>query len=229
MTKSRSSIRKIKVPGTTVQLLTATTKMPGPSWSLPAHKSCPRANGDICDSCYAENGCYRYRETRHAQETRFRWTVECMRTDEGFAQWVSTIVDAIQKLGCTYFRVHDSGDMFNPRYAQAWLEVCRQLLEVRFWISTRTWQQPSGALPIFDPIMATMRELAKLPNVTVRPSALNFGDHAPIVAGLHSGSTAAMTDVFRAAQCPAYRQGGYCGACRTCWDDKDIPVSYSRH
>ena len=41
------------VPGTTVRLLTKTTKMPGPSWSMPAHRACPRANGAICDSCYA--------------------------------------------------------------------------------------------------------------------------------------------------------------------------------
>ena len=36
------------VPGTTVRLLTKTSKMPGPSWSLPAHRACPRANGSIC-------------------------------------------------------------------------------------------------------------------------------------------------------------------------------------
>jgi hypothetical protein len=28
------------VPGTKVRLLTKTSKMPGPSWSLPAHKAC---------------------------------------------------------------------------------------------------------------------------------------------------------------------------------------------
>src|SRR5579863_2846039 len=156
MTRSLTSIRKIKVPGTTVQLLTATSKMPGPSWSLPAHRSCPRANGTICDSCYASNGCYLYRTTRYAQDVRFRWTVESMRTNEGMRQWVDAMVNAITAVGCQYFRVHDSGDMFSVRYAQAWLAVCRQLPNVRFWIPTRTWQQPSRSLPIFDPLMATM-------------------------------------------------------------------------
>jgi hypothetical protein len=217
------------VPGTSVRLLTQTSKMPGPSWSLPAHKACPRANGTICDSCYASKGCYRYSTTQNAQHTRFAWTVESMRTPAGRSQWTEHMVRAIRATGCEYFRVHDSGDMFNLAYAECWLEVCKALPEVRFWIPTRAWQQPAGPLHIYDPLLNTLRQLAGLPNVTVRPSALNFGDHAPQVAGLHAGSTAAMPDVFRAAQCPAYAQGGRCGECRACWDSKDLPVSYCRH
>jgi hypothetical protein len=77
--------------------------------------------------------------------------------------------------------------------------------------------------------MAILRRMATLPNVTVRPSALDFGDYAPAVAGLHAGTSAGQPDVFRAAACPAYSQGGHCGDCRTCWDDKDVPVNYPRH
>src|SRR4029453_6007932 len=75
------------VPGTSVRLLTKTSKMPGPSWSLPAPKACPRANGNICDSCYASNGCYRYNTTQNAQHVRFAWTVESMRTPAGRTSW----------------------------------------------------------------------------------------------------------------------------------------------
>ena len=108
--------RNATVPGTTVRLLTQTSKMPGPSWSLPAHKACPRANGNICDSCYASKGCYRYSSTQNAQHARFAWTVECMRTADGRAQWVEYMVNSIRETGCQYFRVHDSGDMFNVAY-----------------------------------------------------------------------------------------------------------------
>jgi hypothetical protein len=83
------------VPGTSVRLLTQTSKMPGPSWSLPAHEACPRANGTICDSCYASKGCYRYNTTQNAQKTRFKWTVESMRTAAGREQWVGYMVEAI--------------------------------------------------------------------------------------------------------------------------------------
>lgn len=222
------------VPGTSVRLLTQTTKMPGPSWSLPAHRACPRANGTICDSCYASKGCYQYPSTRKAQDVRFHWTVESMRTSEGLLSWVETMVAAIAETGCSHFRVHDSGDMFNARYAGAWLEICIRLPHVKFWIPTRAWQIPAGGpFPMFDmtvdPVMTVLRKLARLPNVTVRPSALNFGDHAPRVDGLHAGSTAAMPDVFRAFQCVAPKQGGQCGDCRTCWEAKGTPVSYCKH
>src|SRR5437763_14191346 len=125
------------VPGTLVRLLTQRSKMPGPSWSLPAHKACPRANGNICDSCYASKGCYRYNTTQNAQHARFAWTVESMRTPDGRTAWVEHMVKAIRDKGCEYFRVHDSGDMFNVAYAQVWLEVCKAMPEVRFWIPTR--------------------------------------------------------------------------------------------
>jgi hypothetical protein len=136
------------------------------------------------------------------------------------------MVAGIRQSGCSYFRVHDSGDMFNVAYAECWYAVCVALPAVRFWIPTRSWQQPLGPLPVFDPLLNTLRKLATLPNVTVRPSALSFGDSAPVVAGLHAGSTA---DCSRVHQCPAPLQGGNCGDCRACWDAKDTAVSYSKH
>ena len=150
-----------------------------------------------------------------------------MKTADGREQWIATMCDAIR--GLDYFRVHDSGDMFSPAYAMCWLEVIARLPETRFWIPTRTWQQPSGPLPVFDPLLGIMRRIAALPNATVRPSALDFGDYAPSVAGLHAGTSADQPDVMRAGQCPARSQGGHCGDCRTCWDAKDLPVNYPKH
>jgi hypothetical protein len=132
---------------------------------------------------------------------------------------------AIATAGCDYFRVHDSGDMFSPAYAQCWLQVCQQLPQVKFWIPTRAWQQPSVPLPVFDPLLGVLRQLAQLTNVTVRPSALNFGDSAPNIAGLHAGSTADGPG----ALCPSALQGGKCLDCRTCWDSQTVAVSYRRH
>jgi hypothetical protein len=217
------------VPGTTCRLLTRTSKMPGPSWSLPAGIACPRANGSICESCYAQKGCYIWDWVKRAQMARFKWTVESLKTDAGLEQWVKVMVTAIRRRRCTYFRVHDSGDMFSARYADAWYLVCLLLPEVKFWIPTRAWQQPAGPLPIYDPLLNTLRKLASLPNVTVRPSALNFGDYAPQIDGLHAGSTAGMPDLFRTYQCHARANGGHCGECRVCWDVKDLPVNYPKH
>jgi len=152
-----------------------------------------------------------------------------MKTAIGREQWVAAMVDGIRKSGCAYFRVHDSGDLFSVAYAECWHAVCLALPGIRFWIPTRSWQQPKSALPVFDPLLNMLRKLAALSNVTVRPSALDFGDSAPVIEGLHAGSTAAMADSARASQCPAPKQGGQCGDCRTCWDAKGTAVSYSKH
>jgi Gene product 88 len=152
-----------------------------------------------------------------------------MRTPAGRQQFIAAMFRAIRDARCRYFRVHDSGDMFSAIYAECWLEICRRMPEVRFWIPTRAWQAPTGPLPVFDPLLAILRKLATLPNVTVRPSALNFGDHAPVVARLHAGSTAAMPDALRAYQCPAHLQGNRCGDCRVCWEDKSTPIAYQKH
>jgi hypothetical protein len=221
-------LAKPVVPGTTNCLLSDPDKMPGKSYGLPAHLSCPREFGTICKNCYASKGCYCWKGPKAAQMARFKWTIECMRTDAGMDLWVATMVQALVKE--TYFRIHDSGDFFNVRYAMAWLRVCKALPATKFWAPTRAWQGgKSGLLPVFDPLMNVLRQMAALPNVTLRPSALDFGDLPPVVPGLHAGSTAdnSSDSVY---QCPAKAlYDGHCGPCRHCWDNKSESVNYPKH
>src|SRR5438105_4697769 len=86
------------VPGSTVSLLTETSKMPGRSWSLPAHRACPGAvtkpaidgRPAICGSCYAAKGAYLWRSTQAAQWERFNWARQCMRSPEGLEEFLAT-------------------------------------------------------------------------------------------------------------------------------------------
>ena len=176
--------RTVYVPGTRTALLSRPTKLPGPSWSLPAGLACPfRRNGPntICGSCYADNvGRNSQAQIKRAQWARFDWTRECLRSAEGTATFVETMVEAIDATGYGYMRVHDSGDLFSPAYTRAWIRICVALSWVRFWFPTRSWQAPW---------VDTIRELAALPNVTVRPSAIYFEDEPPRVDGLAAGTT----------------------------------------
>ncbi len=227
-TYSISRARKTKIDG--VSVLTCTSKMPGPSFSLPAGKACPNSHGSICDNCYATKGCYQYATTRNAQTTRYAWVRECMKTPEGQKEFALTMVEAILLSGSKYFRGHDSGDFFNVAYVEAWTAVAKALPEVKFWFPTREYQVKATASPFAivgeNPRMEALKRLAALPNVTVRPSALEVGQDAPQVDGLHAGSAVGNAAAF---QCPAYSQGGECGDCRTCWNRKDTPVSYPLH
>jgi hypothetical protein len=225
---------KFCVPGTTVGLLTITSKMPCDSFSLPAHRACPgayygeagRANVDkttICGSCYAQKGMYAWPAVLNAQETRFQWVLSLQRADDT-AGFVETMVPAIrasvkrQKSDRPVFRVHDSGDLFSLWYTRAWQAVCEALPGVAFWFPTRSWRVKQPLL------QEALRDLAALPNVTVRPSALFLNAPAPRIIGLSAGTTASDA----AFTCPAPLQDGKCLECRTCWDPS-VEVSYRLH
>ena len=244
---------KILVPDKKYALLSAPSKMPCFSFGLPARKSCPRANGTICngtgkgkkDGCYAfERGFYGMSNVKASQQARFDWTRRMLQTDAGLNEWVTYMVDAIKR--ATHgrreklFRIHDSGDFFSARYAYAWYLVCQQLPFIAFWAPFRGWQQPtcgntaSGLNPFkvmteADGLLSQLLALAALPNVTLRPSALNFGDDAPKVKGFHAGSTASESTVDGCYPCPAKQQDNNCGSCRVCWHAKSTAVMYAKH
>jgi hypothetical protein len=219
----RKSVPLVKVPDGTAALLTEARKMPGLSWSLPAHQACPAqvtGPGSICGSCYAAKGRYRISNVAGAQRQRFLWAVAKMRTPEGRDEFVQTMVDAIARDKSVYFRVHDSGDLFNPAYVACWARIARAMPQKRFWIPTRTWRfldRPAWR----DALL----ELAGLPNVTMRPSALMFGDVPPIIPGMAAGTSAASEGF----NCPAPEYGNYCGPCRACWDAPESARIYRTH
>jgi len=220
-----------KLTGTPVLLLSDASKMPSLSFSLPAGASCPWAlygEGTICGDCYAQKGRYVMPNVAAAQQARYEWVRRCMRSPEGIAEFVSVMTDAISRARNLYFRGHDSGDMFSPAYVRAWAAVCRALPDVRFWFPSRAWRvltikgvsdhtRSEWALALSD--------LASLPNVALRPSALFFNAPAPRIPGWAAGTTAADEGF----NCPAPTQGNICGSCRVCWDQPNTEVSYHRH
>ena len=222
---------RVFVPGTSTLLLSDASKMPTLSWSLPAGESCPWAlygEGTICGDCYAMKGRYVMPNVAAAQRTRFEWVRQCLKSDEGTDTLVSTLVDAIRRAGNLYFRVHDSGDLFSPAYVRAWIRVCRALPEVTFWFPTRAWRvltmRKLSDRTRHEWALA-LTELAGLPNVTMRPSALFFNAPAPRVPGMAAGTTACAEGF----SCPAATQGNVCGSCRACWTATTTEISYHQH
>lgn len=231
---TRHYIPRAYVPQTTTLLLTEARKMPCASWSLPAREACPYAFNagahTICAHCYADKGSYtRYPTVKRAQRARFAWVRECLKTEEGTADFVRVMVNVIGRTRNEYFRVHDSGDLFSPAYTWAWVRIAQALPGVKFWFPTRSWRPLTMAK--ISPATKVAWELALMalaaePNVTVRPSSLFFNAPAPRIAGLQAGSTAADDGSFT---CPASRQNNECGECRACWDARETPISYRAH
>lgn len=234
----------MRIPGTTVSILSSPGKMPSKSFSLPAIRSCPSAyfgKGAICGeskdntTCYASKRAYTWPVVVNALNARYQWAIRASMDAATGDEFVQTMTEAIVREALRQqrrhkringnldgfqpvFRLHDSGDLFSPSYALLWARIAERCDHVSFWIPTRQWRSKNLHM------QAALATLAALPNVAVRPSALVIEVDAPVVPGLAAG-----TGVRREGyNCPASAQGNKCGDCRQCWQ-KDVPVYYHLH
>jgi hypothetical protein len=225
------------------------------SFGLPAVESCPGAQfgeNSSCGVCYANPksskewhtgtvstrraGTYGNTNVKRAQAARYRWTQDALMTESGQDAWVETMTAATTwaTRSMPYFRVHDSGDLFSPAYVRMWIRVCLNLPDVRFWFPTRSWNVDKPGLPllrraVLQRTAAALVELAALPNVAVRPSALHVDVPAPVIPGLHAGTGITRDHTPREGVCPAPTTNGMCGSCHACWLDKDSERFYVMH
>jgi hypothetical protein len=215
------------VPGTDVPLLSWTTQMPGPSFSLPARQTCPgmtREEGSACIDCEVfERGRYKSERLKMQQQVRKRWVEECLKSSEGSEILVRTLTAAFDLTGHIFVRAHDAGDVFKASYARAWARICKNLPDVQFWFPTRSWEV-SWILP-------ALQDLAELPNLAVRPSAHMIAGPPPVVPGLSAG-TLQYEDIGQVPAgvliCPATSQGNQCGRCTACWTLKNVPIAFEK-
>lgn len=223
---------KIEFAGQKTSLLTWTQDMQAWSFSLPASFSCPFkvANDvdDICNSCYAEYSRYNMPNVMNAQLIRFFWIKDLLIKDKKLA--IDTFIQAIKdNVKNGYFRGHDAGDFFNPEYVDMWYEVCKALPDVKFWFPTRSYRAEQLKW------LVAFTFLNKLPNVSVRSSAIKFDDMPPDLhnKGFAAGSTAISSldiNLKDVQVCPKSKNKTDCETenCRYCWSKKG-KVAYLVH
>lgn len=213
-------------------LLSFVSKMPEGSFSLEAWKTCPTARrvsvteNSICKRCYARTGFYIFKNVYSVQRKRLAFILKSIRKDGG-KDFVAAMTDLIR--GMAHFRIHDSGDFFSLAYIDCWIKICKSLPETKFWAPTREWATEDGAK------LNKLKELAKLPNVCVRPSALEFDLAPPKVRGFAAGATSitAHDKANGTRICPTGIKGNpsSCAAngCFSCWDKNSVAVAFVEH
>ena len=201
----------------------APSKMPGLSFNLPALVTCKigailaKQEGTVCSGCYALKGRYAFPATQEALDRRLSAVRELDR-------WAAAMALRISKYKgdkAKWFRFHDSGDIVSLGHLRAIAWVARQCPETKFWLPTREVQlvrEYTASWPIPENLcirVSGMRINAKAPEIK----------HAPEVAysAVHSDEVPAGYSV-----CPAPKQEGKCGDCRSCWDPSTL-VSYHVH
>lgn len=170
----------------------------------------------ICNSCYAQQGRYRFSVVRNAQQAR----LALLKRDP--TTFFTLMLDFIQAERLTWFRVHDSGDFYSLSYIHLWTLAVASCPETRFWFPTRGWVYPNW--------LPSLRILHSLSNACVRPSAIHFDDEPPPIDGLGHATVSMNQTLPGIYDCPKARNHTTCGTerCRTCWDDTTY-VNYRPH
>ena len=201
------------------------SKMPCPSWSLPAIVTCPGAIGPdgslvaACSGCYAAQGHYLFGNVKDLRQHNMEdWQRE---------GWIAAMVAEIGKHD--FFRWFDSGDVYQPLLAVKIYVVCKRTPNTRHWIPSRAHKDPRVA--------SMLARIAELPNVVVRYSSDSttgerlegFAQTSTIVKDTASHNVGRMPDGRIAARCTAWQREGKCGPCRACWDKRIDIMEYPEH
>ena len=187
--------------------LSAPSKLPGPSYNLPATQCITGAKlakipGSVCHGCYARKGRYRFNNVKAAMARR----LEAL----GHPDWIAAMTVLIK--GEPVFRWHDSGDLQSPEHLKAIFEVCKNTPETRHWMPTRE----ARFLRLMDPDVIPKNLIIRFSSHMVDQQAVGWWPWTSTV------STQGKT-------CPAKDQGNQCQSCRACWDRNVSNVTYPKH
>lgn len=204
--------------------LSYTSKMPCPSFALPAGKECVTGSklievaGSVCKSCYARKGFYTFPAAKLLRRTNLYETKKAIHSKSYRKYWVKTVVDMILKTGVAWFRWHDSGDLLSDEHLLMIFEVCDKTPDVQHWLPTREY--------VF--VQSALFERAKPDNCTIRLSAHMVGKTLESQLPLPTSSVGSG----KGRKCPAThdpKHDGACLDCRSCWDATVENVDYKKH
>ena len=187
--------------------LSAPSKMPGPSYNLPATQCITGAKlakipGSVCHGCFALKGRYRFNNVKAAMARR----LEAL----GHPDWIAAMTVLIK--GEPVFRWHDSGDLQSTEHLKAIFEVCKNTPETRHWMPTRE----ARFLRLMDPDVIPKNLIIRFSSHMVDQQPVGWWPWTSTV------STGGKT-------CPAKDQGNECKSCRACWDRNVSNVTYPKH
>jgi len=190
--------------------LSAPSKMPGPSFNLPAAACITGAKlvnvkGSTCSGCYALKGRYRFPNVQAALRRRLSKLHD--------PRWIDAMVTLIAKQ--PVFRWHDSGDIQSAKHLTNIFEVCKRTPATAHWLPTRE----SRFISLMDP------------DVVPKNLKIVLSDHMndqQVTPSWWPYTSGVSTD-HKAVTCPASSQGNKCLDCRKCWDRNTKRVIYGKH
>lgn len=221
--------RKIKSIGRAKQIiggLSQPSKMPCLSYNLPSSKcitgqKLKDVEGSVCYGCYAADDWKWVKRThRYSNYPMPNVTKSLKKRYKAIHHplWVPAMVMAIKSRRNKYFRFHDSGDIQSLNHLRNITQICQLLPRIKFWLPTREYHIVDHFLMEFD----------RPENLIIRISA-HMLEQLPPKRFEHGSMVSKKKRVHGVFNCGAYKRGGRCGSCRSCWSDKVSIVSYPYH
>ena len=195
------------------------SKMPAFAWGISAKKcitgsKLAKIKGTICNKCYALKGHYSFKNVFDAHEIR-RKAIEKPEWVDYMAELITQKYKKLDK-SMLFHRWFDSGDIQSYEHLMKIFEVCELTPHIKYWLATREYN-----------IIAQIKEEDVPKNLCLRVSAIKVDSPPPKfwkwTSGVHKDKKAI------GKECPAYKQGGECKSCRTCWSRSVKQVSYKEH
>lgn len=103
-----------------------------PTWSLPAGRTCPNSTPSCHKYCYAKKAEKVYKNPKESRERNLKASLK--------KNFPKKMIEKIQKLKKTYFRIHEAGDFYNQKYLDKWIEICEAIPEKTFLVWTQMYK-----------------------------------------------------------------------------------------
>ncbi|MCE9567411.1 MAG: hypothetical protein K8U57_35875 [Planctomycetes bacterium] len=124
-------------------------------FDLPPIRACPGRSEECEAHCYGLRGRYVFPQVKE----RLEWCFEMSKRKD----FTRLLADEIYRKGILVVRFHVVGDLYSPGYAEKVRQVVEQSSHCTFFLYTRSYTVPA--------ILPVIRDLAKLPNMSVWLSA----------------------------------------------------------
>ena len=209
---------KIKQLEKEIGTLSNPSKMPAYAWGISA-KQCKvgsklaKIKGTICNKCYALKGHYTFPVTVNAHKIRLKAITK--------PEWVDYMAELLtQKYkrldkSRLFHRWFDSGDIQSYAHLMKIFEVCELTPHIKYWLATREYK-----------ILSQIKYEDIPKNLVVRASGIKIDGQPP---KFWKWTSTVHTKKPIGRECPAYKQDGECGSCRSCWSRSVKQVSYKEH
>ena len=209
---------KIKQLEKRIGTLSNPSKMPSYAWGISA-KQCITGSiladeeGTICNKCYALGGHYLFPVVINAHKKR----LDAVKLPEWVDYMAELLTLKYKKLDKSrlFHRWFDSGDLQSYEHLMKIFEVCELTPHINYWLATREYK-----------IISKIKYKDIPKNLVVRASGIKIDGQPP---KFWKWTSTVHTKKPIGRECPAYKQDGECGSCRSCWSRSVKQVSYKEH